>query len=84
MNVIHYRNFDVFEMRGTGTSVVDTHHFYADPDPAFHFDAAPDRSFHCVAEPDPNPTFQFAADPDPTPPIHFFQIWTLKCSKMTL
>jgi hypothetical protein len=80
MNVIHYRNFNVFETRGTGTRVANPHHFYADPDPAFYFDAAPGPTFHSDADPDP--TFQFNVDPDLT--THFFQIWTFQCSKMTL
>jgi hypothetical protein len=49
-------------------------------DPAFHCDADPDPTFYSDADPDP--TFQFDVDPDPT--THFFQIWTLQCSKMIL
>ncbi len=33
---------------------------------------------------DPDPAFHIDADPDPDPTTHFFQIWTLRCSKMTL
>jgi hypothetical protein len=35
-------------------SVADSHHFDADPDPAFHFDADPDPAFHF----DQGPFFQ--------------------------
>ncbi len=59
---------------------------------SFHFDAnldpdpVPDPTFHSHvdADPDPDPTFQFDADPDPNPNSNFSQIWTLRCSKMTL
>jgi hypothetical protein len=54
-------------------------HSDADPDPAFHFDADPDAAFHFGADPDP--TFQ--SDADLYPITHFFQIWTLQCSKST-
>ncbi len=56
------------------TSVADTHHFDADPDP-FHFDPDPfhfdlDPTFYSDADTDldPDPTFPFDADPalDPT------------------
>jgi hypothetical protein len=55
-------------------SVVDPHHFAADPNPgpAFHFYA--DLA-------DPDPIIHSDGDPDPT--THFFQIWTLQCPKMT-
>jgi hypothetical protein len=38
------------------TSVADSHHFDAnpDPDPACHFDADPDPTFHFDADPDPS------------------------------
>ncbi len=45
-----------------GTSVVDLHRFYADPDP--------DRNFHVYADPVPDPDwYPNGADPpgDPTP-----------------
>ena len=51
-------------------SNADPHQRDADPEPTCHSDA------------DPDPTFQFDADPDLT--THFFQIWTLQRSKMTL
>ncbi len=52
----------------------DSHHFEADPDPAWHFDADPDPAFHFDADPDPtfidtdldpDPVYLFDADPDP-------------------
>jgi hypothetical protein len=45
------------------SSVADSHHVNADPDPTFHFDADadPEPAFHSDADPDP--TFQFNADP---------------------
>ncbi len=40
-------------MNIVGRSVSDSHHFDADPDPAFQFDAGPDPTFHSHADPDP-------------------------------
>ncbi len=50
-------------------SVVDPHHFNADPDPdpACHFDADPDITFPFDADADSDPTFHSYADPDPEP-----------------
>jgi hypothetical protein len=44
-------------------SVVDSHHFDADPDSTYHADADPDA--------DPDPTFHSYADPDPNPDPSF-------------
>ncbi len=43
-------------MWGRTCSVVDPHHFDADPDPTYHFDAEPDM--------DPDSWFLFDADPE--------------------
>jgi hypothetical protein len=53
------------------TSVADTHHFDADPDPACHidpdpdpaclFDADPDSHLHRSDKQDPDPSFQIKA-----------------------
>ncbi len=76
--------------------VADPHYFDADsdPDPIFHMDTDPDSTFHTDVDMDPDPflffstflfpTFQVDADPYPDLTTHFFQIWTLQCSKMTL
>jgi hypothetical protein len=40
-------------------SVMDPHHFDADPDSAYHLDADPDLTFQPVADPDPS--FQIKA-----------------------
>ncbi len=70
-------------LRTGETSVVDPHHFDADPDAnrdhAFHYDADPDPTFPSDADADadldptfhfdadPGPAFHFDADPDPNP-----------------
>jgi hypothetical protein len=54
--------------------VSDPHHFDVNPDQ--------DTTFHCYVDPDSDPDPTFDAELEPT--IHFFQIWTLQCSQMTL
>ncbi len=47
------------------TSVVDQHHFDADPDvdpgSAYYPDGDPDPTFHPDADPEPDPSFQIKA-----------------------
>jgi hypothetical protein len=49
------------------TSVVDPHHFDADPDSTDHPDADPDPNSDFLFGADPDPTFHSDADPDSNP-----------------
>jgi hypothetical protein len=56
-------------LTGLGGGDSSSHHFDADPEPAFLFDADPDPASHIDADPDP--AAHFDAGPDPNPSLRF-------------